>query len=380
MKILHTITTLNKSWGGPSSCTYNLVKGLNGIGVKTDVLALKSNDPQDLIGTDPFIRYADWDIRTPLYISKSYGDFLKGHADEYDIIHGNTIWLWTTHQACRAALKNRKPLVLSPHGMLYPQALKVSAWKKKIISPLFLRNDLRHADVLHVTSEQEAEHVRDFGLKNPIALIPNGLLVQEKPTLHDHTHNGKLRFGFVGRINRIKNLDLLFEVWNKLGELTSNAELVIIGKDDDVFETELRRYAKANSLNNIHFEGFLSGKKLWDAVSSLDCLVLPSKSENFGMVVTEALVRQVPVIASKGTPWRDLESYNCGIWCDSTINEMTQSIGRMITLTGDERKLMGERGRKLVIEKYTIDKIASHMRDLYSWILGEGSRPEFIID
>ena len=180
MKILHTITTLNKSWGGPSSCTYNLVKGLNGIGVATDVLALKSNDPNDLIGTDPFIRYADWDIRTPLFVSKSYGDFLKCHADKYDLIHGNTIWLWTTHQACRTALKNRKPLVLSPHGMLYPQALKVSAWKKKIISPLFLRNDLRQADVIHVTSEQEAEHVRGYGLKNPIALIPNGLLLHER--------------------------------------------------------------------------------------------------------------------------------------------------------------------------------------------------------
>lgn len=380
MRILHTITTLNKSWGGPSSCTYNLVKGLNGIGVATDVLALKSNDPNDLIGTDPFIRYADWDIRTPLFVSKSYGGFLKCHADEYDLIHGNTIWLWTTHQACRAALKYRKPLVLSPHGMLYPQALKVSAWKKKIVAPLFLRNDLRQADVIHVTSEQEAEHVRGYGLKNPIALIPNGLLLQDKPKLHDHGHEGRLRIGFVGRINRIKNLDLLFEAWNNLGDLTSNVDLVIIGKDDEAYEMELRRYAETNSLTNIHFEGFLSGMELWDAVSSLDCLILPSKSENFGMVVTEALVRQVPVIASKGTPWHDLETYSCGIWCDSSCNELTESIGRMIALPVAERKLMGERGRKLVMEKYTIDSVAARMRDLYSWILGEGPKPSFITE
>lgn len=380
MKILQTITTLNKSWGGPSSCTYNLVKGLNELGTSTDVLALKSDDPSDLIGTDKFIKYVDWDIRTPLFISHSYGNFLYRNTKNYDIIHANTIWLWTTHQACKAAKREKKHLIVSPHGMLYPQALKVSAWKKKIISPLFLRKDLESADVIHVTSEAEAGFVRDYGLKNQLALIPNGLILDSDPPKHNHLHDDKIRFGFVGRINRIKNIDLLIEAWHQLGSITDNAELVIVGKDDEKYETELRQYVKLHHLNNVIFTGFMSGDKLWDTIRSFDCLVLPSKSENFGMVVTEALIRCVPVIASKGTPWKDLVTFECGSWCEPTVGDIAQNIAEFLKRSNEERERMGINGFNLVESKYTINKVAANMSHLYGWMLGNESKPDFIID
>ena len=67
-----------------------------------------------------------------------------------------------------------KPLVVSPHGMLDPWAVRNSAWKKRIARWLFENPHLRQAACLHALNVDEYQAIRAYGLRNPVAVIPNG--------------------------------------------------------------------------------------------------------------------------------------------------------------------------------------------------------------
>jgi len=379
MKILHTISGLNISSGGPTSCTYNLIKGLRDEGIEADILTLMPRDDSDkIIADDSFIKALPNDARTPLVYSSNFRRYLSSHIG-YDLYHANGLWTCPTHFTAEIAKKQNKPCVIAPHGMLYPQALQVSAWKKKIVSTVFQRKDLETASCLQATCMAELEHIRAFGLNNPVAVIPNGLVIDDSLEIRK-TSNSVRRFAFVGRLNRIKNVDLLLSAWSKLGDKTRNCELLIIGDGDTAYKKELEEFATANKLNNVRFLGFIMGKDLQKLVHSIDFQILPSKSENFGMVVPEALIQGVPVIASKGTPWSDLETFDCGWGVDNDIDTLISTLLIAINLSEQDRLGMGERGRTLVLRHYSIKSVSLRMKQLYEWLVYKNIKPEYVYE
>ena len=379
MKILHTISGLNISSGGPTSCTYNLIKGLRDEGIEADIHTLMPRDDSDkIIADDSFIKALPNDARTPLVYSSNFRRYLSSHIG-YDLYHANGLWTCPTHFTAEIAKKQNKPCVIAPHGMLYPQALQVSAWKKKIVSTVFQRKDLETASCLQATCMAELEHIRAFGLNNPVAVIPNGLVIDDSLEIRK-TSNSVRRFAFVGRLNRIKNVDLLLSAWSKLGDKTRNCELLIIGDGDTAYKKELEEFATANKLNNVRFLGFIMGKDLQKLVHSIDFQILPSKSENFGMVVPEALIQGAPVIASKGTPWSDLETFDCGWWVDNDIDTLISTLLIAINLSEQDRLGMGERGRTLVLRHYSIKSVSLRMKQLYEWLVYKNIKPEYVYE
>lgn len=379
MRILHTISGLNISSGGPTSCTYNLIKGLRDEGIEADILTLMPRDDSDkIIADDSFIKALPNDARTPLVYSSNFRRYLSSHIG-YDLYHANGLWTCPTHFTAEIAKKQNKPCVIAPHGMLYPQALQVSAWKKKIVSTVFQRKDLETASCLQATCMAELEHIRAFGLNNPVAVIPNGLVIDDSLEIRK-TSNSVRRFAFVGRLNRIKNVDLLLSAWSKLGDKTRNCELLIIGDGDTAYKKELEEFATANKLNNVRFLGFIMGKDLQKLVHSIDFQILPSKSENFGMVVPEALIQGAPVIASKGTPWSDLETFDCGWWVDNDIDTLISTLLIAINLSEQDRLGMGERGRTLVLRHYSIKSVSLRMKQLYEWLVYKNIKPEYVYE
>ncbi|MBD5247252.1 MAG: glycosyltransferase [Barnesiella sp.] len=377
MKILQTIQGLSSRSGGPSSCLYHLSCGLNNLGIDTDILAIGSDNPQDDISHDPFIHYIKDDQFSPLRISRGYGEYLKNHIEDFDLVHANAIWTWHTHQAARYASKKKIPYIISPHGMLYPGGLQVSKLKKKIASVWYQRKDLQSAVLLHATCNQERDYIREFGLKNPIAVVPNCINISTLPTIREN-ENTKRRFGFIGRINRYKNIHLIIEAWHNLGDKTNDCELVIIGKGDDEYENELKSLIVRYGIKNVKFEGFLTGEALGNMINSLDFLILASISENFGMVVPEALLHGVPAITSKGTPWNDLPENGSGWWIDVYGDELKSTILTAITLPETTRREMGLKGREYILNNFMVDKVSAMMRDTYSWILNGAEKPDFV--
>lgn len=377
MNVLHTIPYFNKTSGGPVTCTYNLVKGLYDSGLNINILTFQPTS-DEVLATDDFIRYLPDDRFTPLWFTKEMYRSLQDDITTYDIVHVNTIWTWPSHIAVKFARKYNKPLIISPHGMLYPQALRVSRWKKKIISNLFVKKDLRNAYCIHATSMEEAQHIRNYGINAPIAVIPNCIYMDMYPKQRTEA-NAVRRFGFVGRLNPIKNIDILLNAWNLLGDKTINSELVIIGDGEPGYVEYLKKIARTGDLNNITFCGFISGDTLRDSIHNLDYLVLPSKSENFGMVVAEALTCGVPAITSKGTPWKSLQDENAGWWINADISSIARTIYDAITLDEIQRQQMGQNGYAIINRNFSFLSVARKMTELYGWLLGENEKPHFVI-
>lgn len=363
MKILHTISGLSKSSGGPSSCTYNLLKGLNSAGVEADVLTIGCDD---VIGNDSFIIAVDNDAANPFVYSKNFRERLR-NGMQYDIYHANGLWTYPSHATAKWALKNNKPYIIAPHGMLYPAGLDSKPWKKKIALALFQREDLRRATIIQATCQQEANYIDALGFKRPIEIVPNCLEINLSPIREKE--NTTKRFGFVGRINPIKNIHLLLQAWAKLGNKTNNCELVIAGEGNAQYKKELIGFVEEKGLKNIVFCGFLSGEDLTNMVSSFDYQLLVSKSENFGMVIPEALVCGVPCIATQGTPWKELNTHNCGWWINDGVDNIASAIETAIETSEEKRKEMGQRGRELVINNYSVNAVSDKLIKVYEKLL-----------
>lgn len=375
MSILQTIAGLSAHSGGTSTCTYDLIVAMHVEGYPVDLL---TPDSADLLGKgEPWLKILPNDGKTPYGYSHNMNHFLKN--SDYDLYHTNGLWMYCNHITASVARKKDKPYIITPHGMLYPQALARSAWKKKLMMHLCFDKDIREANCIHATCMQEMKYYRDLGYKNPVAVIANPMPVPEyiddiKP------ERSKKRIGFLGRLHPYKNVSRLIEAWASLGQATQNAELYIMGKGDEAYERYLRELVTTLGLTNVVFAGFVNGREKFEKLATLTALFVPSVSENFGMTITEALIVKTPVMASLGTPWEELNKRHCGWWVNNDIQTLAQTMERALSLSEEEREAMGEKGKKLVIEKYSDIQVASQMKHLYEWVLKGGIKPEFVYD
>ena len=106
--------------------------------------------------------------------------------------------------------------------------------------------------------------------------------------------------------------------------------------------------------------------------------VLPTFSENFGVVIAEALASYTPVITTKGAPWEDLERTNCGWWIDIGLSPLKVALEEAIQISDEKLINMGKNGRLLIEEKYSIESVAKKMILLYNWIITNKQKPDFI--
>ena len=382
MKVLQSIPFMLASQGGPSTCTCDLLQGLYDNGANVDLLTSKCNNPKDrnLGEGSQWLKEVEMDYRTPLALSKATDKFLRD--TEYDIYHANTLWLYPVHAVCGYARKKKKPYVLSTHGMLYPTALAVSSWKKKLMGAMWYNKDIMQADCLHATCMAELEYNRKYGYKGPIAVIPNPVVfpkfVSDSPaTCSKVSIKGKRTIGFLGRLHPIKKVENIIYALNLLEpELRNKVKLDVMGKFDDRYEQWLKDEVKRLGLeDNVEFVGFVSGEEKYQRLQRLSALMVPSAQENFGMIVPEALICETPVYASLGTPWSELNECQCGWWRDNEPKTIARVIKGILSMSDEDLHSMGRNGRRLMEEKYEQHKVAAMMQQLYDWI-GNGMKTE----
>lgn len=380
MKILQTIAFFGRLDGGTSTCTYDLLRVMNEGGYPVDLLTLQTVNPSDrLTGNgERWITALPNDARTPYCISRNVRHYLNNA--HYDLYHTNGLWLYTNHITCAAARQQGKPYVITPHGMLYPDALHRSYWKKWPLLQLFFRKDILEATCLHATCRQEMEHIRQFGYRGPIAVIPNPVVIPPYASELSSLPRQPKAAGFLGRLHPIKKVENLLYGLSLLGEEAKKLRLVIMGKGDAQYEEFLHAEVDRLGLANVEFCGFVSGREKFERLSSLSALFVPSDFENFGMIVTEALSVGTPVMASLGTPWEDLNTHHCGWWVDRSPENIAKVMHEVLTLSEDELRAMGIRGQHLVDEKFRDSKVASMMHELYQWLLGEHAKPAFVYE
>lgn len=371
MKILYT-GTLYLSAGGPAYSTYHTMQGLNALGEKTSVLMYDRGSSERLIGSDVDIIYAPHPIERTFAYSPSYKRLVRNCPD-VDIYHAQGVWQYPTYALASVARSLHKPYLITPRGMLYPQDIaKSNTFFKKLSLRLRLLHDLNHAACVHVTCDDEMRYCRDLGVTAPICVIPNPVDVHIP---HSHKTDNTFRLGYLGRISRRKNVESLIYAWAALGDKASAAELLIIGGGDDDYMAFLRREVQRLNLSNVRFTGFISGQEKEDALASLSVLAMPSEFENFGNVIVEALVRGIPCIATKGAPWQDLQTHNCGWWVDFSQNAINNAVAQALDTPADKLAEMGAHAISLVNDKYSIESVAKALLSVYNWIIAKADKP-----
>jgi len=160
---------------------------------------------------------------------------------------------------------------------------------------------------------------------------------------------------------------------------SSGWRLVIVGPDEDGHLAEVRRAVREAGLDGqIEFPGEAWGDARWQFYRDADLFVLPTFSENFGLTIAEALACGVPVITTRGTPWQELETRQCGWWIETGVEPLVAALKQAMSQPSSELHAMGERGRTLVTERYSWEPIGRQMVEVYRWLLGSGQKPECV--
>jgi len=295
-----------------------------------------------------------------------------------DILHSHGIWHSCNHWCSYISRSNKIPLIIQPHGMLEPWALSYRSLKKRFAMKLYQKRDLDSASLYIATSEQEAQSIRKFGIKQPIAIIPNGV-PQNFPSKITRLKKSNSDFRtllFLSRIHPKKGLINLIEAWTILKP--KNWRLVIAGPDENDHLAEVFAAARLNKVENtIEYIGEIDDFFKSDIYFNSDIFVLPTFSENFGIVVAEALAHGLPVITTRGAPWHDLELFRCGWWIDIGVDPLVSALREAMSLTDSERIAMGIRGRTYV-KRYNWNTIALQTAHVYGWMLGNRSKPDYV--
>ena len=362
MKVLHVITGISRDSGGPARSVQGLVASLNGAGVEAWLLTLGKGDNPWVDGVSRFVN----------------GESVENVLSQVnpDIVHIHGIWSLGLHRCVLICRRRNIPCVIAPRGMLEPWSLRQKWLKKRIARFLYQDHDLKCAVALHATAESEAEQFRKLGFKNPIIVSPNGVNVPKNFSRVERVE--KRRVLFVSRMHPKKGVMELVEAWGKSvkekvkseGDWVCELVYTVNGEFEKEYEARVKARVKELGLGDqFIFTGALDDEEKWKSYGRSNLFVLPTYSENFGIVVAEALWAGVPVITTRGTPWKDLEEHKCGWWIDIGVESLADALA--VAMSHDDAQLreMGARGRSLVEEKYTWDAAVNAMVKGYEEVL-----------
>ena len=354
MRVLHVISGLGRSSGGPARSCQGLVAAECAAGLDAWVWPIG--------GGNPWI-----DGVRAVHLRLDDAAALRKTLVEFDLVHIHGLWDLRLHKVVVACRRAGVKYVIAPRGMLEPWSLRQKWLKKRIARFVYQDGDLHGAVALHATAESEAGQFRKLGFKNPVIVSPNGVNVPASFAREDRSEHGPRRVLFVSRMHPKKGVLELVDAWAKILPQTTNwiCELVytVSGELEKEYEAKVKARVKELGLERqFVFTGALNDDEKWKAYARADLFALPTYSENFGIVVAEALWAGVPVITTKGTPWSELESCKAGWWIDLPPKEsLGRALSEAMTLPPDALAEMGRRGRQLVEEKYTWSAVVKPM-------------------
>jgi glycosyltransferase involved in cell wall biosynthesis len=393
MNIIHNIYSVGPGTFGLGPVALNLCREQNDLGMDSKIWCLDNeNDLQWASLSSGLLasRIRRFPTTGPkkLSLSVEMERIAACEAKNISVIHQHA--LWTGLSRVTALLRERHgiPSIITPHGSLESWALKKSWWKKRIVLKLYERDNIFNASCLHAVGENELAHCRNFGLKNPIAVIPNGISSDWLESEGDG-RAFKARCGiptdkrvllFLSRITPKKGLPMFLDALRENRKLFLDWHFVIAGSDEFGHQAEVQSIINQNKMErNISFAGSLHGQIKRDAFAAADLFVLPSYSEGAPIVILEALGASVPVLATKASPWQELEQYSCGWLASISAEAIAEALKDAMSCAPDELRRMGERGKELVAARYTWTKSARMTIELYEWLLNRRERPDFVL-
>ena len=385
MRVLQVGESLAVEYGGTAAACAELTNQLAHCGVDVSLITLGgSNGSGPTWPLDPAVAA---NICTPtgprrLGYCRGLPEILESLAPQ-NVVHVHGLWRLHYLQSARFAFAHGIPLIVSVHGMLLGGALRQRAALKRVERWLFQDALLRRTHCLHATAAAEAEAIRRLGFLGPIAVVPWGVRAPAggpSPSRSSASQTQPRRVVlYLGRLHPTKGLEPLLRAWAHVRERFAAWHLVVAGYDEGAYRSTLVALARELGIAEaVTFAGPAQGSAREQLFADASLVVLPSPAENFGFVVPEALVRGIPVIATQGAPWSNLVAEACGWWIRPGESSLAAALAEALGQSPEALREMGERGRRLVRDRYTWDRVATSMVELYEWTLGRGVEPAFV--
>ena len=327
-------------------------------------------------------------------------------ASGADLAHVHGLWLYPSMAVSAWHRQTRRPYMISPRGMLDSWALANSRWKKRIAGWLFEDAHLQQAACLHALCASEARSMRAHGLRNPIAVIPNGI---DLPVGADgnpganvpaapwqgHIEAGRKVLLFLGRIHPKKGLLNLLRAWaSRSGSIASTRQsdwvLAIAGWGQDGHEAALKQLATELALPwvdirdpargdhepvSVLFLGPQFGEEKAACYTHCDAFILPSFSEGLPMVVLEAWAYGKPVLMTPECNLPEGFAANAAFNISTDVPGLARGLADFLSSPAATLSGLGSNGRCLVTAKFTWNAIAAETKAVYEALLGGGPMP-----
>jgi glycosyltransferase involved in cell wall biosynthesis len=392
IKTLEVIPSVSPGFGGPSEVVINLTREIRALGVNAEI-ATTNDDMPGIIDVPlgqrieyrevPIYFFSRSSLRLKQFLfSADITWWLLKNIKDYDIVTAHILFSYAPDLTAILARFHQIPYGVRTIGMLTEWSLSQGRLKKEIYSTLIERPNLNHATYIHCTSEEEARNVSNFGIKTPKIVIPLGVNpptyisgAQEKLHQQYSVAADVPIILFMSRIHPKKRLELLVQVLSELHSQHQPFHLLIAGSGDTDYVESIDKVIVQQQLQSkITFTGFVVGKDKDLLLQGSDLFVLPTYSENFGIVLAEAMVVGLPIVTTPGVHISiDIAQAQAGIIVDDAIQLQT-AISQLLQ-SPQLRQELGENGKRLALQKYSWPGIAQKFADLYSIVLDHKTIP-----
>lgn len=376
MNILQVIPSFYPAsvWGGPVQSTYSLCNALaqrNGVKLRvltTDTAGPSLKDRLEVKSTptNSAQGYQVYYCRRDLALSFSVGMLrrLLPMIRWADIVHLTAVYSAPTLPTLAICRLLNKPVVWSPRGSLQRweggSRPRLKRWWEITCNYLCDKERV----TLHFTSDKELLESTARIERASVVVIPNGVDTVKRPKDYSHEKPKSLRLMYLGRLDRIKGIENLLTAMKEVDGLVT---LSICGAGSNGYAGNLKALTERLGIaERVKFEGHVTGEEKTKCFASSDVFVMPSFSESFGLSTAEALSYGLPVIASKGAPWSEVEKVGCGLWVENDPQSLAEAIERIRQMPLEE---MGRRGREWMSREFSWEVIAGKMFKVYEGLV-----------
>ncbi len=378
MRILHIVSLYEQdvTRGGVGRAAGLLARGQVRIGANVTVFTTcfglqgEQLDPQRQNQGGVWVHFFPTRPGSRLFFSRSLLRACLGRVKEFDVVHIHGLWSFPGTCGALAAGWEHVPYVVSPQGMLNDWAMRFRAYKKVPYWYMVERRTVQRAAWIHFATEEEQRQAQTWVAGKKSKVIPIGLDLQEFAALPPRgafrDRQGIPRdvplVAFLGRVHRIKGLDVLLQALVRVKAEVPEVILAIAGPDEDGHTRRLQRLAQSLGIEeHVCWLGAIEEQVKHHFLVDTDVFVLPSFSENFGLAAVEAMAFGCPVILGRGVNIaRQVEAYGAGLVV-STEPEALATVIVHALRNQEDRQAMGRGGRRLVAEWYDGEAVAREM-------------------
>lgn len=371
MRVCHIVPSLEDRHGGPSKSVRALANAMAARGTSATLLTTHEagqvmTPADDAAAVHVFSR----DFPRRLCRSRGLQHHLREHA--YEVVHHHALWLLTLRYAHAAARQHRARFVISPRGMMSGWAHAHNRTRKRLAERLVHPGAFAAANGWHATSAEEADDIRRLGFTRPICVAPNGVTLPDAIELararDEWTQRAPALAGrrvalFYSRFHRKKRVRELLELWARRPR--GDWLLLLVGVPEEYPLAEIQGWITDLRLGG-HAAVF-DGRGTVAPFAVADLFLLPSHSENFGLVVAEALAAGVPALVTDTTPWRELADREAG-WCVPWA-AFADQLDAVLSQPPADLHARGQQGRQWTERTFTWSRAAALLEDFYRTLL-----------